>query len=403
MRAIWVTPSLPHPRGTGGCAHEYELIRAMVERGHELDVVSADLEDPLGPEAVVAAGARFTRVPWRLREHPDTRLGVARAMLRATPSLVLSLRRERIAALTAALREAHERSRPDLVHITIGELAPLIGAARAPTAMFLFDSLSREIEGRLRVERLPRRRLQQRVELARTTRYERRWYRQATGVAAVSSVDAAHFERLLGRPVEVIENPVAEEFFVAPERPRSRDLVSFVGTINHQPNEDALEWFLDDIWPRVVARHPGARLRVAGRGDPSGVKTRHYRSRVAAAGGELFADVDDIRPHYWEAACVVTPIRVGAGMRNKVIHAMACGAPLVTTPRALEGVPSAAADSCLVAAEAERFADAVVDVLERPDEARARAARAAAAVRALATPSVADRFEAWWARVAAGR
>lgn len=402
MKAIWVTPAVPHPQGTGGCAHEFELIRAMRERGHDIHVLSTELEDVLGPAPLEQLGVGFTHVPWRRRPPPVNRWQVLRAMPMARPSLFVWLLRDRIRALGEALDELRPRFEPDLVHITIGELAPVIGSAGAPTAMLLFDAMTLELEGRVRVEPLLRRRLQRRLEARRMRRFERRWYRRATGLASVSSVDARWFEAVLGRPVAVLPNPLAELFFAEPTCERDDETVAFIGTINHHPNEVALDWLLDEIWPRIRDQRPSVRLVVAGRGDPAGVKTAAYRARVEAAGGRLHADVDDIRPYYWSAAVVVTPIVAGAGMRNKVIHAMACGAPLVTTSRALEGVPEDAAAHALVADDADAFAAAVLEVLDDPVGARARAGLAARAVGELRTPAVAQRFERWWADVAAG-
>jgi len=401
MRAIWVTPAVPHPQGTGGCAHEFELIRAMRERGHDIHVLSTELEDVLGPAPLAELGVAFTHVPWRRRPPPENRWQVLRAMPLARPSLFVWLLRDRIRALGEALDDLRPRFEPDLVHVTIGELSPVIASAGAPTALLLFDAMTLELEGRVRVEPLLRRRLQRRLEAGRMRRFERRWYRKATGLASVSSVDARWFEDVLGRPVAVLPNPIADDFFAEPACERDADTVAFIGTINHHPNEVALEWLLDEIWPRVHDERPAARLVVAGRGDPAGAKTALYRARIEAVGGELHADVDDIRPYYWSAGVAVTPIVAGAGMRNKVIHAMACGTPLVTTSRALEGVPDEAAAAALVADDAEAFARAVVEVLDDPSAARARADRAAAAVAELRTPAVAGRFEQWWSEVGA--
>lgn len=395
MKVIWVSPALPHPAAAGGWAHEFELIQAL-SADHDIHVVSSDIAGPLDESAILACGARFTRVPWRLREHPTGKIGVALHMLVARPNLILWLRRDRIPQLANAIQEIVERDGADLVQITLGELAPLVTRTNRPTGILLFDSLTREIESRLAIEPLARRRLQQRVERFWTRRFERRWYKRAAGLAAVSSVDAEWFSRLLDRRVETIENPIAHRFFEAPQESRTSDEVVFVGTLNHHPNTDAIEWLVQDIWPHVMAQRPDARLRVVGRGDVGGRTTARLRDMVEAVGGELHADVDEILPYYWRAAVVVAPMRLGAGLRNKVLHAMACRAPVVATPVALEGVPASAARHCWEAASAGELADAVVAVLDDPLAAQARSDVAASGLESLRTPVIAARHEAWW-------
>ena len=398
MRVIWVTPSMPHPRGPGGCVHEFELISALAGR-HDIHVISADI-GPLDDDALRSTGVELTRVPWTLQPHPTSRARIAREVARADPNIALWLRRDRLARLEDALGAVTRAHSPDVVQVTLGEIAPLVARTEAPTALMLFDSLTREIDGRLRLERLRRRRAQLRLERRRMERFERRWYRQATGVASVSTVDAAWFSALLGRDVEVIENSVPEHLFEPLPLERSTTRVVFTGSLVHPPNEDAIEWLAAEIWPAVVERRPDAELVVVGRGDEAGAISAKLRAVLDQVGGTLHVDVDDVRPYYRQAAVSVAPIRSGAGLRSKVIHAMACGAPVVATPRALEGVPEGAARHAIAASTADRIADAVVATLDDPSGARARGEAAAAAIAPLRASAVADRLGAWWERCA---
>lgn len=397
MKVVWVTPSMPHPQGSGGSAHEFELINALA-RHHQVHVVSCHFTSALDSTPLLDAGAQFTSVEWQVRPYPTGKVGVVRGLVRADPNLVIWLGRDRISKLAKAVEAVAADEATDLVQVTHGELAELLGHLRHPTGLLLFDALTRANMTRLAVEPLLRRRAQLRLEGARTRRFERRWYPRATGVASVSTVDARWLEQLLGIPVEVLENPIGDQFFASATVPRSADLVTFVGALTHHPNADAIRWLATEIWPRVLARRPEARLRVVGRadGDPT---VEGLRALVEAVGGELLVDVPDIRPHYWEAAAVAAPLRQGSGLRNKVIHAMACGAPVVATPTALEGIPPDAAALALSALTSEEVAAAIVETLADPDAAARRAAAALVAVSPLRIDAIAGRHERWWAQL----
>ena len=103
MRVLWVTPSLPHPLGTGGCVLEFEMIRALAAR-HEIHVVTSDVRGFAdrrarpGGRCVVLAG---DVVP---RSVPDGSLREDGAMAVARPDLLTWLKRERLDALAAAMR-----------------------------------------------------------------------------------------------------------------------------------------------------------------------------------------------------------------------------------------------------------------------------------------------------------
>jgi len=394
VKVVWVTASVPHPLGAGGRVHEFELINALARR-HQIHVVTCDFRKTTEGDAVLEAGARFTQVPWKVRPHPTSKLGVARGLVTADPTLIIALGRDRIPRLADAVARIAADDPPDLVQVTHGELASLLGHLQPPTALLLFDALTRALTTRLAVEPLARRRAQLRLERARTKRFERRWYAAATGIASVSSVDAAALQHVVGRPIEVLANPIGEAFFETANRPRSSNVVTFVGALAHQPNADAIQWLARDIWPRVVARRPEARLKVVGRADDDPT-IPELRSIVEGAGGQLEADVADIRPYYWEAAVVVAPLRHGSGLRNKVLHAMACRAPVVATPAAMEGIPEAAARQALTVSTAAELANAIIQVLDDPLAAAARALVAVDGLDPLLTDEVAARHERWW-------
>jgi glycosyltransferase involved in cell wall biosynthesis len=378
------------------------MISALAAR-HEIHVITSDPQGQLDSAVLDDIAASFTRVPWTQFPYPATRFGILTSLVRADPNVLVWLNRDRLEGLAAAIRDVAGQQHPDVVQITLGEIAPLLDAVDLPSALLLFDSLTREIEHRLAIETRPHRRARLRVERWRTERFERRWYARATGLASVSTVDAEWFERLLHRPVEVIENSIPDRLFERAQGERSATLVTFIGTLNHPPNTDAIEWLTTEIWPRVKVRRPDAELCVVGAGDRQGRTTAHLRTLVEGAGGRLDVDVDDIRPYYWDAAVVVAPVRTGAGMRTKVIHAMASSTPVVAHPTALEGLPIEASRYVTGGPTATAIAEAIVAVLDDPEAARSAAASASAAIAPLRAGAVAARLEAWWERVADDR
>jgi len=72
----------------------------------------------------------------------------------------------------------------------------------------------------------------------------------------------------------------------------------------------------------------------------------------------------------------VAPVRLGAGLRNKIVHAMACGAPVVSTTVAAEGTGARHREHALLADTAAGLAEAVASSLASPAESLARADRA---------------------------
>lgn len=142
--------------------------------------------------------------------------------------------------------------------------------------------------------------------------------------------------------------------------------ILFVGAFHHPPNRDAAIWLAREILPAVLARHPGARLRIVGSGPTPEVRA------LAGPNVEVVADAPSVLPHLEEAAVVMAPVRTGGGMRMKVLQAMAAGKAVVTTQRGTEGYTGFGEAPPLAVGESEAEIAAATAALLGDDEERRR-------------------------------
>ena len=205
--------------------------------------------------------------------------------------------------------------------------------------------------------------------------------RHATAFRAWTVVSHLERESLLALapnlgPVWVIPNGVEAERYLGDYGPPEPDSLIYPGALTYGPNRDAMVYFLQEIFPRVRAARPAARLRITGPSDATAA------ARLPLGEGvELTGYLPDVRPALAQSAVCVCPLRHGAGSRIKVLESLALGTPVVATTKGAEGLAVTPGHDILLADEPGAFAEAVVEVLASPERRRALGARGRALVR----------------------
>ncbi len=145
--------------------------------------------------------------------------------------------------------------------------------------------------------------------------------------------------------------------FTAREPVSGTDIV-FVAGFGHPPNTDAALWFVQSIFPRVQEAVPNVRLYLIG-SNPSDQVKALGKGNVVVTG---YVTDEQLLDYYMNARVAVVPLRYGAGIKNKVVEAMAYGVPLVTTQVGAQGLVELEKIIPVTDDEAQ-FATAIVEIL----------------------------------------
>jgi glycosyltransferase involved in cell wall biosynthesis len=129
--------------------------------------------------------------------------------------------------------------------------------------------------------------------------------------------------------------------------------------MDYYANVDGVIWFTKEILPLIRRKIPGVRFVIVGSKPAREVCELAKNEGVIVTGF-----VKDTREHLKKADVVVAPLRIARGIQNKILEAMAMGLPVVATPIAFEGIKAEKDKDLLVEGDRERFANAVVKLLE---------------------------------------
>jgi glycosyltransferase involved in cell wall biosynthesis len=212
--------------------------------------------------------------------------------------------------------------------------------------------------------------------------YQRRVWRRFDALQVFTQRDAEGVALLAPELADRVRvNPFAIEVPALAEVEEEPDTMLFVGNYFHSPNVDAALWLGTDILPQVARLHPAVQLSIVGPYAPPEVRS------LDGPRLRFLGRVPDLDALLRRTAVVMAPVRTGGGMRMKVLHAMALGKPVVTTPRGAEGLGAAGTPPPLeIAEDAEALARAAAYLLQDADARRDLGSRARSCVQTEHSP-----------------
>jgi glycosyltransferase involved in cell wall biosynthesis len=224
----------------------------------------------------------------------------------------------------------------DVAHVFGGvqvyEYLPLI--RQLPNVIVPYESFSLWLERAVREEkhRLPR--LLKQMQYRMASSYESWMFEGYDRVVVLTDHDARTLKDLNPRtPTIVIPNGVDIEYFTPTGYEPDEPVLLFTGNYDYAPNLDAALRLARDIFPRIKKAVPRARLYIVGGSPPPELMA------YASDDVEITGRVPDLRPYFEMSLIFISPLRLGAGIKNKVLEAMAMQKPVVATPLSCEGIP----------------------------------------------------------------
>lgn len=371
MRLLVAAPRFPWPLDKGDRLTVHNLVQHFSRR-HSVALVCF-LEPGQDPEWV----HQLDGVVERLEVVPLGRAGAyGRAALGLASRRPLQVHYYRSPAMARRLRRVIEEFRPDLVYAHTIRMAEYLAERPGPGILAMQISMALNYGRLARHARSPWRRAAYRIEARRARGYEPRIAARFDRCLLISEADLA----ALGspRPANVLINPHGVDFaHFTPSRGAAGEegRLVFTGNMAYPPNADAVEWFVAEILPRVRREVPGVRLDVVGADPPARVL-----ALAADPAVEVTGRVPDLRPYLERAVVGIDPLRIGAGLQNKVLEGMSMGLPMVVTSIANEGIGAVPGEEVLVADDPAAFAAAVVRLLQDSGLRRSLGERARRAI-----------------------
>lgn len=355
MRILVISPELPYPP-SWGFSIRVSRVLALLARRHAVSLLSYTSDSDRSKVDALAATCEAVHV---VRDNPASgpkRLGQLASLLSPASFQGRYLYTD---AMQRALDELCAKQRFDIIQVEGSPMATFRFDPRAKLVIVEHDivyELLRRIAG---AERSLVRRIYNAAEARKYQREEIARLNAAAACVLTSSREVPIVRQAgVTGPVLVAPNGVDVDYFQPSAAPPDSETLVMTGLMRTRPNIDAAVYFVEQVFPAILARRPRAKLFVVG-GDPPADVLRLAGTNVVVTG-----TVPDVRPFVHKAAVVVVPMRMGGGTRLKVLEGLAMEKPMVSTTLGCEGIDVQHEQHLLIADEPPAFAAAVLRLMD---------------------------------------
>ena len=318
----------PYPIHFGDRLIVWHLARELTRRGCVIDLLA--LYDRADDPAFAAEYQPFFRSIELIPEAPRNGLAYLRRLLMPSARFARSPDMSFNPQLWRTIADYVSRCQYDLVHcfggISVYEFHPCF--ADKPTVIAPYESYA------LYLKRAARQGdLKAQLSLPIARRYESWMFTPYDRAVVIAAPDKEMLLSLQPKlKIDVIPNGIDLERFQIQDAQRAPHTLLFVGSYDYLPNQDAVRLLASQTLPAVHQQIPQAKLQLVGRNPPD------WMRGLANGHIEVTGEVDAVQPYLAQGTVFVCPLRLGAGLKNKVLEALAMGIPVVATPLSADGI-----------------------------------------------------------------
>lgn len=366
MKILFLSSWFPYPPINGAKIRVYNLIREL-SKDHEISLLSFvrtfTIEEALRNASYLGEYCKSVQVVPALPYYPNT-LNAFLGLFSRKPRSVIQTYSHKMSALVkeALINESYDvmvASEVNMPYLVSQLASEVTGIPKIIDAIEL--SLAKDAYNNAQT-------IRQRVRNGFT------WFKLERFTKSVlQNVDACTVpseqekQNVLGimpeyTNVKVIPHSLDLAHYTVPVDNPHPDSLVYTGSFTYFANLDAMDYFLNDIYPQIKLSAPKVRLQVIGDTGNTALEKWPIDESVTFTGL-----IKDVRPNIANSWLTIVPLRFGAGTRLKIIESLALGTPVVSTCKGAEGLDVTNGTNILLAETPAEFANAVLDVLHNRD------------------------------------
>ncbi len=358
MNILQLTTKIPYPLDDGGKIGIFNITKHLALRGHNITLVALSKDRYHGDLSELR---RYCRLECVYKNTSNSVLGAVGNLFSPVPYTISKYHGRQV---ERKLEELLTTQRFDIVHIDHLHMAdygqfvkerfglPIL-LREHNVEMMIMKRLSQE-------QRNPLFKWYAQLQYRRLYRYEPAMCALFDKCLMVTSEDEERI-RGLNPTVQTCVVPAGVDVsYFSPRSGVSKEQFSILwfGSLDWLPNVDSFWWFYKQIFPRVEERCPTVKLYVVGKSPPPNVRSLRTDNAV------VIGFVRDVRDYIARCQVCVVPLRIGGGMRIKILEALAMEEAVVSTATGCEGIAVTNREHLLIADDEGEFARHILELFE---------------------------------------
>lgn len=360
MKICILTPRYPLPEAGGDLLRINNIARYLRSQGHQLVLVSYTESDP----DLELGATVYDKIYTVRRSKWDSLFYSALFVIKGHPIQSGYYYSKRYLRL---FREVIQKENPDLYISHLARMVPFIDEVGVvdKTIVEMTDALSKTYVLASGAKGSWLKRFMYSIEKHLIGRYELDIVKRFRKVVLVSQSDVDYLQKKLGAPVSSLAmHTNGVDLSIVQRKDYDVNKICYIGNMVSLQNQDAAIYFADEILPRILKEKPDTHFYIVGNNPPKTIQELGNRKNITVTGF-----VDDLHGFVSDSCLAVAPIRIAAGIQNKVLVAMACKIPVVLTSLIAVPIPELKnGENCFICEDANGIARRCIEMMENPEQ-----------------------------------